>query len=205
MSRITFSFVSACVIASAIMTTPAAADQWQSYYDSLTRDAAAIVPQLPPPVNTVALEADVAHCNTVPQPGARFNTLGGSGCTGTGNVYITLSAFATQDEFEDLSQSTARGFYDLNKDIAILSSQLQQINQAAHNFAWTTSALSSSFVTTLPEEGTENHIAFGFAAGGNARAMSLNYVHVQDEVDFQVGVATTGYESLARASVGFSW
>ena len=57
----------------------------------------------------------------------------------------------------------------------------------------------------LPGEGQANRLGVGIATFNDETAMAVTYGRRQGPWDGNLALATSSYEHLAKASVGYSW
>jgi hypothetical protein len=114
------------------------------------------------------------------------------------------SLSALQTSFTAFQASTASQFTDVNAEI----SRLQQLNALTNKQIWIGSALAASLVNVSPADGKTNRIGTNIATVQGQNAISINYSHVGESVDFNAGVAFSTSNSryaTARVGIGYSW
>lgn len=107
-------------------------------------------------------------------------------CGGSQRNYIPLSAFATDAELEAVRQAVeARFAVDRTLSGGV--------------------AMSSAIDFQMPADGTSNRLGGGVATFNNEAAVGITYSRRDGRWDSSVGLATSSYDAMAKASFGFSW
>lgn len=140
------------------------------------------IPPAPPQVNG-ATSPGVPICYTSPN---LVNCPGGGGVTGSpgiGQYYIPTSALAYTSTTDALAAVQRKSEHVVSGGVA-MSAAMDMIS---------------------PADGRTNRIGGGISTFNDQAGVAVVYTHQADGWDAGFGLATSRYQNMAKATVGFSW
>lgn len=122
------------------------------------------------------------------------------------NLQSSLTQYGTQlasvnDSLAGLQSSFAATFQQIN----VIAQQLKANTQALSDRTADYAAMASAMQIMAPVNGLENRVGFNAGTAGGHQAVSLSYVRVIGDMDFQVAGAVAGSRSAGHVGLGISW